>query len=183
MADGTGGGGSSGESGGSIAGYGQVAADVFGFLGNMLAQDASTKSAQSDMAELDINAGLAADAAGDALLRGNVEAGKLRLRASQMVSEQQLAYQAGGVDPTTGTPATNAEYTSAVGELDAQTAANNAAREAWGYKQQQAGFQRKRQNRLEQWQAQNTEYNLNQMSMIAKFGFDSAAASGSGGGG
>lgn len=86
------------------------------------------------------NADAAASASADAIARGNREGGLLRLRASQYGAQVQSAYQGGGVDPTVGTPASNAAYIEASGEQDAQTAANNAWREAFGYKKQQTRF-------------------------------------------
>jgi hypothetical protein len=154
--------------------YGNVFGDVMGFIGAMLAQDASTKSAQSDMAQLDEDARIAQVAAGDAVRRGNIEAGKLRMQGTQAVAQQAVAYTGAGVDATVGTPADNAKATAAATELDAQVAANNAAREAWGYQKQSEKFQRQRQSRLDEWSAQNTQYNLNQIGRIGKFGFDAA---------
>ena len=71
--------------------------------------------------------------AADALQRGAYHAGQIRMRAGQIVGQQRAAYGASGVDANTGSAARVQVATRAMGELDAQTAQNNAARQAWGY--------------------------------------------------
>lgn len=77
------------------------------------------------------NQQLANLAAGDALARGIREAGQVRMGASQMIGEQQVAAGASGVDPSSaaGLAATSRAFS----ELDAMTLVNNAMREAWGH--------------------------------------------------
>ncbi|HWV38856.1 MAG TPA: hypothetical protein VN033_10320 [Vulgatibacter sp.] len=75
-------------------------------------------------------------AAGDAVQRGQLEAGRARLAGSQVIGEQRAAFGASGIDPSTGSAAALAADTRAASELDAAIIANNAAREAWGYRNQ-----------------------------------------------
>ena len=77
----------------------------------------------------------------DAVSRGNYEAGLHRMKGSFAVGAQRAAAGASGVDSSSGTAADVYGDTRAMAELDALTTANNAMREAWGYKVQasQAG--------------------------------------------
>lgn len=159
---------------------GGMFSDIMGFIGNMLAADARTKAAEYSWSLLDQNAALAASASANAIERGNIQAGIARMQGSQAVAQQSVAYAGGGVDENEGTPAVNAEATAAVAELDAQTAQNNAAREAWGFRTQETRFQNQKKQSMDAWNAQNTQYSLNQIGTIAKFGMD-AAGSGMGG--
>jgi hypothetical protein len=102
--------------------------------------------------EADDNTHMALEAAGDAIARGNVQAGQARMRGSRLEAQQRMAYVASGVDPTVGTPTQVASDTAAISELDARTAENNAAAEAWGFRMhgvkftQQAGIDAARSN-------------------------------------
>jgi hypothetical protein len=169
--------GSQASAGGSIFG------DVMQFIGAMLAEDARTRQSQYAMAQADENAMIAAQAAGDAVRRGNIEAGKLRMAGTLEAAQQASAYQGGGVDATTGTASDMAQATAAGAELDAQTAANNAAREAWGYRTQSRRFKEERELILDDWKTKNQMYNLNQIGTIGKFGYDAFNAGGGVGGG
>lgn len=82
------------------------------------------------------NASLAGMQADDAIQRGNLEAGKVRKRTNKMIGDQRASFGAQGIDPASGSAANIENETSAMGELDALTAKNNAWREAWGYKVQ-----------------------------------------------
>jgi hypothetical protein len=94
--------------------------------------DAASQAAYQEQADLQ-NQQLAEQAGADASARGGQQAGRIRMQASQLAARQRVAFANSGVDITTGTPVQVAAGTAAMGELDAQTARNNAAREAWGY--------------------------------------------------
>lgn len=102
------------------------------------------EAAGQEMALLRTNARLAEDAAGDALLRGNREAGVQRFRTGQLVARQRLAVAKNGFDMQSGSALDALADTRLWGELDAQTLKSNAAREAFGYRAQawQASGQR-----------------------------------------
>lgn len=71
----------------------------------------------------------------NARLRGAYEQQKIRIEGERASRAQNVAYAASGVDPGSGTAAEVQANTAALTELDAQTAAINAAREVWGYEE------------------------------------------------
>lgn len=91
-------------------------------------------------AQADRNAGIAEMAAQDALQRGDEAALVSKMKYGQIEGQQQAAYGASGVDAQTGTPLEVLGDTAALSSLDAQTIQNNAAREAWGYRNKAAEF-------------------------------------------
>lgn len=101
--------------------------------GVMGAQNAQQQGAfQSFMGEQ--NAGYKELAAQDAEKRGSVDADRYRRQVTQMIGSQRAGFAAGGIDVNSGTAAEIQDDTAAFGEFDALTIANNAAREAWGYR-------------------------------------------------
>ena len=90
---------------------------------------AAIEQAQLDQATAGYNAR-------QAEIRGNREAGRLRMLGAAGRSDAKLAYYAGGEDASSGTAAEALASSAATTELDAQTVRNNAAREAWGFKLQ-----------------------------------------------
>lgn len=154
--------------GGAISSAADMVAGILSFIGNAAAWDNKSYALQADMQAADDNAQLAAAASADALHRGEIESAKLRLRGSQAASQMQAAYAAGGVDATVGTPADMQQYQAAVTELDAQTAENNAWREAFGFQKQKAGFERQRSNLRAQHKAEQEAYSLNQVGTLVK---------------
>ncbi len=99
-----------------------------GFKGAALNDEALARDRESA-----INVQIAQGAQADALRRGGVDAGKIRQKGSRIAEEQKVAYANSGVDSSVGTAANVQADTAAISELDAQTAKNNAAREAWGF--------------------------------------------------
>lgn len=85
-------------------------------------------------------------AAGDA---GRLAVQKIRMSGSQLIAQQKVGYAASGVAIDTGTPAAVMASQRALVELDALTAENNAARQAWGYKLQREQSKRNLQRTLE----------------------------------
>jgi len=115
-----------------------VAMAVVGGIQQGNAQDAAAQSAARDART---NATYANDAANDALARGRYDADLQRIRTGQNIGTQRAAMAANGGLVDQGSNATLQEDTAALGELDALTIQNNAAREAYGYKVQAAqGF-------------------------------------------
>lgn len=90
------------------------------------------QEAQAQKAQLEAQAKLEEQRAGDARLRGQIEAGLQRMQTSSDIAEQTLDYAAAGVDPTSGTTVSVAASTRALGEFEALTRENDAIREAWG---------------------------------------------------
>jgi hypothetical protein len=101
--------------------------------GMMGAQNAKQQGAfQAAMGEQ--NAGYKEMAAQDAEKRGAVQADQYRRQVGQLIGSQRSGFAANGIDVNSGTAAEIQDDTAAFGEFDALTIANNAAREAWGYR-------------------------------------------------
>ena len=58
----------------------------------------------------------------------------------QLIGRERAAAGASGIDPNTGSPAKIQSDTAELGELDTLTIRNNAAREAWNFRNQAAAF-------------------------------------------
>ncbi|WP_313338504.1 virion core protein, T7 gp14 family [Stutzerimonas nitrititolerans] len=101
--------------------------------GMMGAQNAKQQGAfQEAMAEQ--NAAYKEAAARDAEKRGAVDADRYRRNVGQLIGTQRAGFAANGIDVNSGTAAEIQDDTAEIGEFDALTIANNAAREAWGYR-------------------------------------------------
>ncbi len=95
----------------------------------------------SQASTLRTNAMFANNAANDAVSRGTYDADLQRLRTSQNLGTQRAAMAANGGEVNSGSNAALQDDTAAIGELDALTIQNNAAREAYGYRvQAQSGL-------------------------------------------
>lgn len=64
--------------------------------------------------------------------KGAYEQGRQRILAERTLREQNVAYANSGIDATSGTAANVQANSAGLAELDSQTLAINAAREAWG---------------------------------------------------
>jgi hypothetical protein len=80
------------------------------------------------------NAILAKRNAAAALEAGSVREQAKRRETAGLIGAQRAAYAAHGVDVNVGSPVDVQASTAKLGELDALTIRNNAAREAYGYK-------------------------------------------------
>lgn len=94
---------------------------------------------QADIA--DTNARLAELSAQSELVRGQREEQASRLRTAQLKSSQRVAMAANGIDLGQGTAAEVLTSTDYMGEVDANTIAANAVRQAWGYRTQGMNYQ------------------------------------------
>lgn len=103
---------------------------------------AGNDQATAKLQDAEANQGLADKAAADSMLQGNLQASQILQKGTQVAGAQKVGYVASGVDPSSGTALDAAGQTGYLSELDAKTAENNAAREAWGFKAQSAKFQR-----------------------------------------
>jgi len=88
-----------------------------------------------DVATAETNRRLAEAQASDALLRGTIEESRYRRQIAQVVGGQKAAFGQRNV-AVSGTALDLLSDTAQVGEEDALTIRNNAAREAWGYRNQ-----------------------------------------------
>lgn len=98
--------------------------------------NAQKQQAEAAASQQRINAGFANQAADDATKRGAYDADLQRIKTTQNIGTQRTAQAANGGEINTGSNAEIQADTAQFGELDALTIANNAAREAYGYKVQ-----------------------------------------------
>lgn len=129
---------------------------VTSVAGGMMQGNAQQAGAESAARDLRTNAEFSNDAAHDAMARGRYDGDLQRMRTAQAIGTQRVAGAANGGDVNSGSNALLQDDTAMLGELDALTLENNAAREAYGYKVQAIqGFTNAR-NTLQQGQAAQT---------------------------
>jgi hypothetical protein len=105
----------------------------FGFMQHQQNAQAASQRGRfaNDVAER--NAQLAERQGRDAINVGELEANRMRGQTDQEVSSGRAAAGAQGVDVNVGSPAAVTDSRKLVGDVDALTIRNNAARAAWGY--------------------------------------------------
>lgn len=86
------------------------------------------------------NAAIASQNASYALKSGNFNESVQRMKTDAFASSQKARQAANGLNVNTGTPVDVRQGTQTLGELDALTIRNNAAREAYGYQTQGSNF-------------------------------------------
>jgi hypothetical protein len=86
------------------------------------------------------NATLAGWQAEDSIARGEVAAGQAMMKGGQIKGAQRAAMAANGVDLSYGSAQLIQNDTDYLTSVDAATLRDNAAREAWGYRQQARGY-------------------------------------------
>lgn len=89
------------------------------------------------------NADIAEAQARDAIERGKTKEGRFRRDVSQLKGSQRARLAAQGIDISSGSAGYLQADTAVIGEVDALTIRNNAAREAWGFKVQAADARNK----------------------------------------
>ena len=90
--------------------------------------------------QADYNRRMGLIGAADALARGNVLEGQVRRNVSALIGAQRAAVGSSGIVADIGSAARIQSDAMVFGELDALTVRNNAAREAWGLRQQARGY-------------------------------------------
>lgn len=110
-----------------ISGIGNI---YSGFKGQADANQAAQTEWNTNDALAQYNARLARQ-------QGGVKEEAIRTQGAATEAQQGVAYANSGVDSGVGTAAQVQANTAAQTELDAQTQANNTARQAWGFKVQQ----------------------------------------------
>lgn len=121
------------------------------FSGLMQGQQQASQ-AKAQAAALRTNALYLNNAANDAKVRGAIESDQARVQTQQLIGTQRAVQAASGGVVDEGSNAIIQQDTAQLGELDALTISNNAAREAYGY----------------QVEASNALTNAKQLSKIAK---------------
>ncbi len=103
---------------------------------------ASAASQQGDFeaTALRQNADLADQQAADAISRGQVEEGRIKLDTTQRFGSTMAALASQGVDVGSGSALDVQASEAGLGALDQLTVRNNAAREAWGYNVQATDY-------------------------------------------
>lgn len=123
-----------------MAGLGMTALVGAQALGNFYLQgqqaDATRRQGAYSRSLFDFNATLAEQAAVDATNRGTEEERRVRRRTSQLIGAQRAAAAAQGIDVASGSALDLQDEATYMGELDAETVRNNAAREAYGFRVQ-----------------------------------------------
>lgn len=97
---------------------------------------AQREAAESEAQLSDFNAHVADAQAQDAVERGAEEESRYRTGVRDLIGSQRTGFAASGVDVGYGSAVDVQADTAFLGELDALTIRNNAAREAWGFKVQ-----------------------------------------------
>lgn len=101
------------------------------------------QSAANDAGDLsDYNAAVAELQSADAIARGEEEEQRFRTRVRGAVGAQRAGFAASNIDVNFGTAVDVQADAAVLGELDALTIRNNAARESWGFKVQAENFRR-----------------------------------------
>ena len=101
----------------------------------------ANKSAYEAQAQVNQNNAIIAQwQAQDALTRGARAVTASRMRNVQLKGDQRAAMAANGVDLSVGSAQRVLNSTDYIGQLDASTILDNAAREAWGYRTQASNF-------------------------------------------
>ncbi len=115
-----------------------VAAIPFVLMGaqGLAGAQQSKAAGEASVAANEANAGFATRNANEALKTGAFESDRQRLQTAAAIGTQRAGFAANGVDVNSGSAANVQDDTAALGELDALTISNNAAKEAWGYQTQ-----------------------------------------------
>lgn len=110
-----------------------IANTGFTYLNQRKQASAAEAQGAYEGAALRQNASLADAQAADAISRGQVEESRYRLGTRQQIGSTRAGLAAQGVDLGSGSALDVQASEASIGELDALTIRNNAAREAWGF--------------------------------------------------
>lgn len=109
---------------------------AIGLVGGMMQAQGQTQNADFQSGMMEQNAQFKLKTADETINAGNTSADWQRVRAGQAVGTQRSVQAANGIDVNSGSAAQLQDDTAMLGELDALTIQNNAAREAYGYRVQ-----------------------------------------------
>lgn len=109
---------------------------AIGLVGGMMQAQGQTQNADFQSGMMEQNAQFKLKTADETINAGNTSADWQRVRAGQTVGTQRSVQAANGIDVNSGSAAQLQDDTAMLGELDALTIQNNAAREAYGYRVQ-----------------------------------------------
>lgn len=111
----------------------QIAGGIMSTVGAYSSSQMSAEAYSAQAAVARNNAQIAQQAAQDAIARGEIAEGNQRIQTAQLKSSQRARMAANGIDINTGSAADVQKSTDFLGNLDAMTIRENAAREAAGY--------------------------------------------------
>jgi hypothetical protein len=117
-----------------MAGLG-IGGQVLNFFAQRSAGNAAKEAGE-------FNAKVAEMQAVDALARGAEDEERFRMVVKGLIGSQRAGFAGQNVDVGIGSPVDVVADTAYLGELDALTIRNNAAREAWGYNIEAENFRR-----------------------------------------
>lgn len=117
-----------------------AASAITGAAGSIATGNANAEAAQYQAAVARNNQVVAEQNAKFATDAGRRQEAAMRERTAQMIGQQRAQMAANGIDIGSGSALRLQEDTAAVGELDALTIRNNAARAAYGYGVQASDF-------------------------------------------
>jgi len=103
-------------------------------VGGMMGAQNAKQEGAFNAGMLKRNAELKEQTAQETLFAGDTSADWQRVRTGQAVGTQRAVQAANGIDVNSGSAAQLQDDTAMIGELDALTIQNNAAREAYGYR-------------------------------------------------
>ena len=104
--------------------------------GGLMQAKGQTDNANFESGMLKQNAMFKEQTAQETINAGATSADWQRVRTGQMIGTQRSVQAANGIDVNSGSSAQMQDDTAMLGELDALTIQNNAAREAYGYRVQ-----------------------------------------------
>ena len=109
---------------------------AIGLAGSMMQAQGQKDNGVFQSGMLKQNAAFKNQTADETISAGNTSADWQRVRTGQAVGTQRSVQAANGIDVNSGSSAQLQDDTAMLGELDALTIQNNAAREAYGYRVQ-----------------------------------------------
>lgn len=116
---------------------------IFGVAGAATKYKATLDSVAANTEELEAQLRLLQAQRVDVLTQGATAAGRLRSEGTRLVAQQAQAYRASGIEATSNTAQDVYRDATAQSELEAQTARNNAVRQAWGLQLSSAAVTRR----------------------------------------
>lgn len=103
-------------------------------VGGMMGAQNARQEGAFNAGMLNRNAALKEQAAQESIFAGDTSADWQRVRTGQAIGTQRSVQAANGIDVNSGSAAQLQDDTAMIGELDALTIQNNAAREAYGHR-------------------------------------------------
>jgi hypothetical protein len=117
-----------------------IGSTAVGAAGKLMGGKANADEARYNAAISTENAKLAGIRARDAIVRGQLQEGRILSEGTLVRKEQEAGFAAGNIDHSYGSPLDLILATATQYQIDAATTRTNAEREAEDYEQQQANY-------------------------------------------